>query len=234
MNGIERSRFPYDARSVSVGRTPARSRRYRAMKPVPAPTSSRVSSRSSHGTTRRPSSFSRNHTPGPYPTPARVVGRPGSSDGVRGRALGGPVTLQGLLEHVPPEDGALDPDRVLHHAFQRDELTELVLVGLDVARQHRADLDRERLDVLEGPPRHGLRHHRGRALADRTPLSDERDVEQLAVLLVDEHRDLVAAQWVVLRAAPVRVRHLALVPRPLVVVEDDFLVDVVERHGRLR
>jgi hypothetical protein len=39
--------------------------------------------------------------------------------------------LQGLLQDVPGEHGALDPDRVLDDALERDEIAEAVVVGFD-------------------------------------------------------------------------------------------------------
>ena len=65
------------------------------------------------------------------------------SDRVRRRTSGGAVGGQRLLEHVPREHRALDAHGVLHDALEGHELAERVLVGLEVAGQHRADLGRE-------------------------------------------------------------------------------------------
>ena len=45
-----------------------------------------------------------------------------------------PGAVERLLEHVPGEHGALDADRVLHHALQRDQVAEPILVRLDLTR----------------------------------------------------------------------------------------------------
>src|SRR2546422_2085280 len=141
------------------------------------------------------------------------------------------ASRQRLLEHVPGQHGALHPDRVLHHSLESDQLAEFVLVGLSGAGHHPPEVADQPLRLLDRLAVHRLGHHRGRALGDRASLPKERDPGYLAVLLVDEDRDLVAAEWVVPGAGELRPRELALVPGVLVVVEDGFLVDLVQRHA---
>jgi hypothetical protein len=47
---------------------------------------------------------------------------------------------------------------------------------------------------------------------------------------LDVHRETVAAERVVAVGLPVGVRHLAEIPRPPVVVDDDVAVEVLEVH----
>src|SRR5688572_10978775 len=54
-----------------------------------------------------------------------------------------------FLQRVPREHGALDPDRVLHHALQRDQVAELLLAERFLAAHHLAERERQLLDLLD-------------------------------------------------------------------------------------
>src|SRR5919106_4709038 len=83
--------------------------------------------------------------------------------------------LDGFLEGVPAEQGALDAHRVLDDPLQRDKVAELLLVALGLAGHHRLDRLGERGGVLHREPLDLLGHHRGARLRDRAALALERD-----------------------------------------------------------
>src|SRR5205823_3358828 len=155
----------------------------------------------------------------------------GSAGSVGTRAAGGARTLERVLQDVPREHGALDPDRVLHDTLQGHEVAERRFVGLGLAGHHLAELGRQPEGLADRLALNGFGHHRGRGLGDGAPGALERDALHATSVHVREDRDLVSAHRVVRGAPKLRTRQLVLVPRILVVVEDDFLVDVVERHG---
>src|SRR5207253_1443385 len=103
-----------------------------------------------------------------------TLAREGGTVSVLVRAGRGAVALQRVLQDVPGQDRALDADRVLDDALQRDEIAERVLVGLDLAGHHPAEGTGETQRVVDLPARDGLGHHRGGALRDRAPGALER------------------------------------------------------------
>src|SRR5437764_8925787 len=79
-----------------------------------------------------------------------------------------------------------------------------------------------------------LGHHRGRGLADRAAAAAERDVADPVAVDVERELDLVAAKRVVPARGDVRRLELPSVARILVMVEDNFLVEIIEGHDAHR
>jgi hypothetical protein len=73
-----------------------------------------------------------------------------------------------------------------------------------------------------------LGHHRGGGLADRAAAATEGDVADSVVVDVEAEDDLVTAERVVAAGGDIGRVELAAVAGVLVVVEDDFFVEVVE------
>ena len=112
------------------------------------------------------------------------------------------------------EGGTMNIAQEIGLAAACDYLDEL---GMDNVRAHEEDVTGYAIErLLEA----GVR------------LFGPADVRDAAVRYVREHLDLVAAERIVPRARQLGVRHGPFVPRVLVVVEDDFLVEVFERHSR--
>src|SRR5919197_3872681 len=193
--GMDRSRLSYATTSVSVGCTPTLSLSHRLMYPVPAPKSSMVCPRSRNGAIFAPTSFSlRNMATAYRPSTVLKSERFPRRSGVWS-CFGGLLT-QRLLEDVPGQHCALDPDRVLDHALQRDEIAELVLFRIDLTGHHPPEIPGQVRGVVDGLPLHRFGEHGGGGLRDGAPLALERDVGDVTVVDFREHRDLVAAQRV--------------------------------------
>src|SRR6202011_5019812 len=104
---------------------------------------------------------------------------------------------------------------------------------------HRGELDRDLVEQLllveDGhlggrPAFDELREHRGRGLADRTAAPDEAHLLDRLAVGAEPDRDghLVTAERVLALGLGVRALERAVVPRMLVVVEDDLPVHLVE------
>src|SRR5438094_9209252 len=154
---------------------------------------------------------------------SRRAGRRISSVTGRGRC-----PRQRLLQNVPGEDGALDTDRVLDHAPQCHEVAEDILFWLDLPFHHAAELLGQRRRLRHALSVHRLGEHGRAGLADRASLALERDLLDSTVRQVRADGDLVPAERVVLLAGNLGPRQPTLVPGGLVVVEDDFLVQLIE------
>src|SRR5438874_2621531 len=90
--------------------------------------------------------------------------------------------LKSVLQDVPRQHRALDPDRVLDDPLERDEVTELLLVGFNLSGHHATELLGHPPRILHALADHSLRHHRGAGLTDRTASSLEGKVRNPAVL----------------------------------------------------
>src|SRR5690606_21166707 len=163
-----------------------------------------------------------------------------------GAGTGGPGLLglhgtgalhEGGLEGVPGERGALDPHRKLPHAGKDRELAQFVEIGglLAGCREHRlkASEKPERLDhtVLAD----GFGHQRCRCLRNRASAAGEPHVAD--DIGVNAHLDMnpIAAERVVALGLTGRIRQGPEVPRPSIVVENQFLVELGQvRHQYLR
>src|SRR6478752_8513645 len=131
------------------------------------------------------------------------------------RALG---LVEGNLEHSEPEQRALEA-----HGRERDaDLLEQLFL-------------RHRGHILGGSAHHDLGQHRRRGLADRAATPLEADALD-HIVRPESHRDghLVAAERILaLRDGIVRLEQ-AVIPRRLVVVEDDLAIELLElAHPRL-
>src|SRR3989442_6465011 len=135
-----------------------------------------------------------------------------------------------LLQNVPGQYGAFDPHGIFHDTPERDQVTEALLLGLDVALHHAPEPIGQPLRLWQRLPRHGLGEHRGACLADGASLALEGDAGYAAVGEVSVDGDLVSAKRVVLLAGQLRTGQDSLVPGALVVVQDDFLVQLIERQ----
>ena len=95
------------------------------------------------------------------------------------------------------------------------------------------DLLEHLLDLGSGLALDGLGHHRGRGLGDGAALALEADVANHAVGDIEVNGHVIATQGIGALGAPVGGGHGREVARVALVVEDDFLIKVVERvHGR--
>src|SRR5690606_7043675 len=72
------------------------------------------------------------------------------------------ATGERIVQRVPGERCALDPNRELAHARQRDQLAEVATRGRGVGEQ-RVHVLEQRLDLVDRPPLHRLGHQRGRS-----------------------------------------------------------------------
>src|SRR5690242_20180736 len=142
---------------------------------------------------------------------------------------------QRILESHPPQQRTLDPRRVLRDTGERDAVPDHILVARD--RAARRDHLGERGDRLHGvsdaAPDDLVGEHRSRRLADRTALTVVGDVGHLLSVVGqrDPQRHLVAAGGIHLkRLALIRLAQPSMVGM-LVVIEDHFLIQLVQSHG---
>ena len=150
---------------------------------------------------------------------AKAISRSSSSSPAHSCGSGVPLARWSATFSTPePEQRALEP-----HRRQRDaDLLEQVLL-------------RQLGDLGRRPALDHLHQHRGRRLADRAAAAGELDlVDRLAVLAeLDVDRDLVAAERVQALGLRVGVLDHPVPARVLVVVEDDFAVEVFHGYPRI-
>src|SRR5262245_28557895 len=131
---------------------------------------------------------------------------------------------------MPCQRRALHADRELAHAREYLELFEPV--RRPYSGDHRVELLEERGELGLRPALHGLAHERRRRGRDRAPGAFPADVLDPVAVHLRGDGDLVAAERVVARRAARRLLDQPRVPRLLVVVEDDLLVQIAElMHG---
>ena len=132
------------------------------------------------------------------------------------------------LERVPREAGAFHAHGILTNAAEDRQLAERV--GFDLRARRRGHQPVERVEQLVGlVERLALErvgHQRRRRLGDRAAGALEPQILDHVALEVEVDRDFVAAQRVVaLRVAVVGIRDPEI-PGSLVVIQDDFLVEL--------
>ena len=122
--------------------------------------------------------------------------------------------MESDLQHAEAEQGALEPTGVSGIPIS-SRSSSFGIAG----------------DLLDRPALDELGQHGGRCLADRAAAALEADrLDPIAAVESEPDRDLVAAERVLaVRPRVGRVEH-AVVPRVLVVVEDDLAVEVVRQR----
>src|SRR5262245_9230923 len=125
------------------------------------------------------------------------------------RSLG---SVQRDLQHAQAQQGALEADR---RERDSDLLQQLVL--------------RHRRDLLGAPALDQLHQHRGRRLADSATAALEANVSDRVTVAVERNgnRDLVAAERIQALGLRIRAVEEAVMAGVLVVVENDFSVEIV-------
>src|SRR5579862_6190269 len=134
--------------------------------------------------------------------------------------------FEGGLERMPREGRTLDADGELAHAGEDLQLVEAL--GAPLAGHHVVESGEERLDLRLRPALDRLAHERRGRGRDGAAGAGPAEVFEAVALCPDRDGDLVAAEGVVARGGTGGLFETARVPRLLVVVEDDLLVQVSE------
>src|SRR5262249_43263138 len=139
---------------------------------------------------------------------------------------------QGAREGVPSEGGALYPRGKQPGPLERDQIAELAAIGLLVIRAAREQPTQLGVDAARLVDRAG-RDHRGqqrcRRDRDRAAVALEACLGDAVALDAQLQRDAVAAQRVVGTRLMCRRRERAGVSRVRVMLEDDVLVELLQR-----
>src|SRR5215475_10202520 len=134
---------------------------------------------------------------------------------------------------MPRECRTLHAHGKLADAGKDLQLPEMVWLRLFVerARYHAMKFVEQLLGFLPGLSLHRLRHHAGRGFRDGAPRALETDIPELIVLNVEIDVQLIAAERVIAFGSSICVFKLMKIPRLLVVIEDDLLIELRQfRH----
>ena len=128
---------------------------------------------------------------------------------------------------MPRKRGALHANRKLAHAREYLQVAEAVRGGLFIklARHHAVKFTEKSLCFLLALSLHCLGHHAGRGLGDRTPGAFEANLLHRLVFQIQIDSQMIAAEWIETFGRVVGRLELAKIPRPLVVIENDLLVE---------
>src|SRR5438874_1110232 len=132
------------------------------------------------------------------------------------------------LERVPCKTGAFHANRKFPDACKTRELSH-ILHGLFRRGRHHAMKPLEHgIRLRDGASFHHVGHHRGGCLRDRAAGAFERGVADHVALHLQVQGQPIAAKRVVALGPMVRIGERVKVPRPSVVVEDNFLIQIRE------
>src|SRR5215204_4442693 len=132
-----------------------------------------------------------------------------------------------LAEHLPRQQGAFDADVEFGDALEGFEVAKLG-VGSGAVDEHRLEVGFEPRGVGGAPLFDCLGHQRGGGLADRAATSPECDRVDAIAVQEELQVDLVTTERVDPFRRGIRPRQFTPITRPAVVVEDDFLVQVIK------
>src|SRR6185295_13462603 len=138
------------------------------------------------------------------------------------------LLFQSRQQGMPHQGGALDAHRKLAHAAEDGELAELRRPLAGSRGDQRVEILEQGAGRFDGAALERLRHQRGRRGRDGAAGALEGDVADAAVLEVEEHGHLVAAERVVPFRLMVRLRQGTEVAGPPVVIEDDLLIELAQ------
>src|ERR1035437_7470555 len=150
----------------------------------------------------------------------------GPKSSFRGYRLGD-LGAQCGFQGMPRQGGALDARRVIAHAAEDDQLAQVLADG-GVGGQQLVELLQQLERFLAGFTLEALGHQGGRSRGDGAAGANEADVHDDVVFHFDEQLQLVAAERIVAIGLAGGVRHGMAVPRTLAVIENDFLVEIVD------
>src|ERR1022692_1967636 len=132
---------------------------------------------------------------------------------------------------MPREVGALDARRVIAHAAEDDQLAEVLADG-SVGGQQLVELVEQFERFLAGLALEAFGHQGRGSRGDGAARTDKADVDDDVVLHLDEELQLVAAERIVAIGLARGVRHGMAIPRTLGVIENDFLVEIVDHQAK--
>jgi hypothetical protein len=145
--------------------------------------------------------------------------------------FGGDRTLapgEGGVQGVPGERRAFHPRGKFPNARERLELAELRAARRLAVGHQVVELLEERLHLLDLAALERLGHEGRGGRGDGAAPAFERHVADHAILDLEVHLHVVAAERVVALRLVARAVHRMAVPRRLVVVEDQLLVEVAQ------
>src|SRR5918993_5678278 len=136
--------------------------------------------------------------------------------------------VQSSLQRMPAQAGTLHPNWKLAHPGQHRQLAHVLDRLIGRGRHHRVEALKERVRSLHGLSLDRVGHQRRGRLGDRAAGSLERHVFDRVAGHLDVERQAITTERVVSLGVVTGRLDRAKVPRPLVVVEDHFLVKLVE------
>src|ERR1700674_6050371 len=129
---------------------------------------------------------------------------------------------------MPGQGGALHPHRELRRPQKETELADVAsFVCLGRLASNEPVKPREQLLCLAlGLTLEAGGHHRGRSFGDGAARTFKADILDLVILELQEHREVVAAEWVVALRLPVCLRQGTKVAWLLAMLQDHILIKV--------
>jgi hypothetical protein len=140
---------------------------------------------------------------------------------------GGFLIIQCGMHRVPRQRGAFHANRKLAHAREYLEVAEIIRRGVFIqfAGHHAMKLAEEFLRLLLAFSLHCLSHHAGSGFRDRAPGAFKANFLDGVVFQIQIDGQLIAAEWIEALGRVVGRLQLAKVPRLLIVIENDLLVE---------
>lgn len=140
---------------------------------------------------------------------------------------GGFLVIQCGMHRVPRKRGAFHAHWKLAHSRKYRQVAETVRRGLFIqfAGNHAVKLAEKFLRLLLALSLHGLGHHAGSGLRDRTAGALEAYFLHRVVFQIQIDRQLIAAEWIETLGRVVGRLQPAKIPWLLIVIENDLLVE---------
>src|SRR6185369_12449529 len=132
---------------------------------------------------------------------------------------------------MPGQGGALDAGRIIAHPAEDDQFAEVLADG-GIGGQELVELFEQLERLLTGFALEALGHQGRGSGGDGASRTDEADIYDDVVFHFDEELELVAAERIVAIGLAGGVRHGMAIPRTLTVVENDFLVEIVDHQAK--
>src|SRR5690242_1210381 len=132
---------------------------------------------------------------------------------------------------MPRERRAFHSRWIVAHAAKHHQFSQILRRGL-IGGQERVELFQEPQSLLSGLALQALGHERSRGGRNRAAGAVETGILHHIVLDLEVQFQLVAAQRVVAFRPSVRVLHYMAVSRTLTMIEDGFLIQVIDHQAK--
>ena len=132
------------------------------------------------------------------------------------------------VHRVPRQRSALHANRELTHAGEYFQVAKTIIriLFIQFTGDHAVKLGEELLRFLFALALHRLGHHAGSGFGNRTPGAFEAYFLNRFVFQIQIDSQMIAAEWIETLGRVVGRLELAKIPRLLIVIENDLLVEL--------